>query len=135
MLESYRTCDSTFDENYRKEYVKLEDIKSFKSYAGDKKMVRKHLKDFNQNDFALLTKQNVYKLNWMSSRVWDKMPYDLYRAKSTQSNILAEQEKLIDGNRLVAVLNTSLFLILDYYGNRNGFYDSVMGAQLNTSAV
>ena len=46
MLESFRCCDSTFDELYRRELVRLEDISSFKRYAGTKKMVRKHLKDY-----------------------------------------------------------------------------------------
>lgn len=129
MLESFRTCDSTFDEHYRDEYVSLEGIESFKRYAGTKKMASKHLKDYTRSDFMCLTKQNIYKLNWVSSQAWDMMPYDLYLAKSQQSGILAEQVKLIDGDGRVAILNTSLFMILDYYGNRDGFYDSVMSEQ------
>ena len=40
--------------------------------------------------------------------------------------MLTAQMRMIDDDRCVAVLNTSLFLILDYYGNRDGFYDSLV---------
>lgn len=89
-------------------------------------MTHIHLKDYTKNDFILLTKQNIYKLNWIYSSIWDKMPYDQYLSKSQQSVILAEQMKLINSNKCISVLNTSLFLVLDYYGNKTGFYDSVV---------
>ena len=126
MLESFRCCDSTFDELYRSEFVRLEDISSFKRYAGTKKMASKHLKDYDQRDFMQLAKQNVYKLNWLHTRLWGKMAYNQYLSNCRQDGILAEQSKLIESDNVVAVLNTSLFLILDYYGNRDGFYDAVM---------
>ena len=31
------------------------------------------------------------------------------------------------------ILNTSLFFLLDYYGNRDGFYDSVIKNSKNNS--
>ena len=127
MMESFRTCNSTFDEKYRDEYVELEDIASFKRHAGTKKLASKHLKDYAQEDFEQLAKQNVYKLNWLGTQTWDGMPYGQYMTASRQERILAWQEELIGRSRCVCVLNTSLFLILDYYGNRDGFYDSVMG--------
>lgn len=126
MLESFRSCDSVFDEQYRHELVKLEDIKYFKRYVATKKMVRKHLKDYDKNDFMQLAKQNVYKLKWMYLGEWDKMPYSEYLSRSQQTSILTAQMRMIDDDRCVAVLNTSLFLILDYYGNRDGFYDSLV---------
>lgn len=127
MLESFRCCDSTFDELYRSELVRLEDISSFKRYAGTKKMARKHLKDYDKIDFMQLVKQNVYKLNWLHTRSWSKMTYGQYLSYCEQETILAGQLRLIEDDRMVAVLNTSLFLILDYYGNRDGFYDAVLG--------
>jgi len=36
------------------------------------------------------------------------------------------QQRLIQDNKKAAVLNTSLFFTLDYFGNQNGFFDSVM---------
>ena len=126
MLESFRSCDPVFDEQYRHELVKLEDIRHFKRYVATKKMVRKHRKDYDKNDFMQLTKQNVYKLNWLHTRLWGKMAYNQYLSNCRQDGILAEQSKLIESDNVVAVLNTSLFLILDYYGNRDGFYDAVM---------
>lgn len=130
MLESFRACDSVFDEEYKHEFVSLGDIKSFKSHVSTKKMARKHLKDYSRDDFVQLTRQNVYKLSLVCYQLWGGLPYDKYLSASQQRTILDEQITLIEGSRCVAVLNTSLFLILDYYGNRNGFYDAVIRACL-----
>lgn len=126
MLESFRACDSVFDEAYRYEYVKLEDIHTFKTYVGTKKLVRKHLKDYSKNDFQSLTKMNVYKLNTIISGIWSPMPYSQYLTDSQLSSVLEIQKNLIEDTRRVAVLNTSLFMMLDYFGNRDGFYDEIM---------
>lgn len=45
---------------------------------------------------------------------------------SQGSAILARQQEMTSTERKVCVINTSLFLMLDYFGNRDGFYDSVV---------
>lgn len=41
-------------------------------------------------------------------------------------NILECQIQKVSAERKVDVLNTALFIVLDYFGNRDAFYDSVV---------
>jgi hypothetical protein len=131
MFESFRACDAPFDPAFRTEYVSLPDIKAFKTYVGSKKMVRRHLKDYTQNDFELLTKMNIFKLGSLFSGEWEPIPYLKYLEYSSAQAILAKQEKSISSAGNIATLNTSLFLLVDYYGNRDGYYDRIINLQQN----
>lgn len=126
MLESYRDCDVPFDCNYQNEYVALEDIADFKQYVARKQMVRKHLDKYTDEDFNQLTRMNVYKLNLLTSGVWEALSYPDYQENSDPLLILDRQSGVIQDKKKLAILNTSLFLLLDYFGNQTGFFDHVV---------
>ena len=129
MLESYRDCDVPFDPNYQDEYVQIADIGLFKQHVGKKKMASKHLDKYTENDYNELTKMNVYKLNKIMNQHWDVMKYEDYLAASPALNILGYQTQIVSNEKKIAVLNTSLFFLLDFFGNQSGFYDKVMSLQ------
>ena len=54
------------------------------------------------------------------------LPYMEYRILSEQKKIVIYQEELTARTRNITVLNTTLFLLADYYGNRDRFYDAIM---------
>lgn len=70
--------------------------------------------------------QNVNKLNKICINTDDFFDYESYLYNSNQLNILKNEIEFMKKNNQIAVLNTSVFFALDYYGNKNGFYDYVM---------
>lgn len=126
MHESFRNCDIPFDPHYRKEYVFLKDISNFKKYVAQKKMVRKHLDKYTSDDFDQLTKMNIFKLNEIINHQWCALNYDEYLFISTANIIIEYQSQIVANDSKIAVLNSSLFFLLDYFGNKNGFYDRVV---------
>lgn len=73
-------------------------------------------------DINKLIKMNLFKLNYLSTGCWCTMDYQRYIINSTGSSIHLLETQELKNNKRIAVLNTSLFLILDYFGNKNGFY-------------
>jgi hypothetical protein len=132
MMESYRACNSVFDPDYRNEYVKIEEISRFKKYVNSKKLSGKHLKDYTREDFSALMRMNVYKLALLRKNQWQPVSYSEYCNLSESSALLDMQTSLIEAEEKIAVLNTSLFLLLDYYGNQNGFYEQTIMKTMNS---
>ena len=130
MMESYRACNCVFDPDYRNEYVKIEEITRFKKYVNSKKLSGKHLKDYTREDFSALMRMNVYKLALLRKNQWQPVSYSEYCNLSESSALLDMQTSLIEAEEKIAVLNTSLFLLLDYYGNQNGFYEQITAGLL-----
>lgn len=126
MLESFRDCDSPFDEKYRYEYVLLPEIPSFKQHVAGKQMVRRHLNRYTADDFEQIAKMNVYKLSTLNDKLWQSMPYSQYLICSQASNILDRQIALITTEGKLSVLNTAVYILIDYFGNQDGFYDKVV---------
>lgn len=126
MMESYRDCDSFFDENYRGARISIDDLTRYKQITERKRLASIHLSKFTKENFADLLRMNVYKLNAMLGGGWGGPAYQAYRALSDQDRIAAYQEALAASARCMDVLNTTLLLLTDYYGNRDGFYDSIV---------
>ena len=53
------------------------------------------------------------------------MKYNEYLNISNGLKILGCQHSCVSEKQLLYILNTSLFMVLDYYGNQNGFFDSI----------
>lgn len=126
MMESYKDCDSFEDDDYLTRVVSLDDIVKYKSIVGKRKMANKRIDSYTKKDFSLLTRQNVRKLISICLKSTELADYDLYVKESNQSNILHHEGDSIKRFRHVEVLNTATFFALDYYGNKNGLYDSIM---------
>jgi len=126
MMESYRDCDSFFDEAYRDNSVSIEDISDYKRIAGRKKLASVHIGKYTKENFSDLTKMNIYKLHKLTKNIWGEIPYDEYVNLSIAVEILNRQTQKIDTERSVDVLNTALFIATDHFGNRDGFYDTLV---------
>ena len=74
----------------------------------------------------MLTCQNVKKLGRICHVDGESMDYEMYIQKSNQTNILQHEIEFVKSLTQIAVLNTSVFFALDYYGNKDGFYDNIL---------
>lgn len=125
MMESYRDCDDFFDINYRNAQVCIDDIKNYKKITGRRRLANLRVDRFNKENFSDLLRMNIYKLNAMLGSGWVYPPYKEYQELSKQVKIALYQKELTTVTRCMDVLNTTLFLLADYYGNRGGFYDTL----------
>ena len=72
-------------------------------------------------------RMHVDKLAFMSGKENPYfLPYTEYLSFSPGEKIADIQKRSIMNDSVLHILNTSLFFLLDYYGNRDGFYDSVI---------
>lgn len=126
MMESFKDCDSFDDESYLTRGVFLNEIRNYKKIVCSRKMANKRIDSFLKKDYLQLMCQNVNKLNKICINTDDFFDYESYLYNSNQLNILKNEIEFMKKNNQIAVLNTSVFFALDYYGNKNGFYDYVM---------
>lgn len=125
MMESYRDCDTFFEDDYASAKVSIEELSTYKNRVAKKKLSSIHVDKYTKEQFSLLILQNLYKLNIIHRKIWDKPDYDTYLKCSDSECILSEEKNLIVNEKFLSVINTSLFMITDFYGNRNGFYDGL----------
>ena len=126
MMESYKDCDAFFDEAYKERTVDICDFVRYKSIITRKKIANVRMDRYTRENFDDLTRMNVYKLNYIRRDLWDAVSYDTYMELSEASEIVLSEAQFCDATHQVQVLNTALFLLLDYYGNRDGFFDQLM---------
>ena len=127
MIESYRDCNDFFDLEYENNCVELDKLKKYKYLVGKKKLCnKKKLADYSRLDFDLLTKMNIYKLNKIVNRLWLKCSYEEYSIISKQTKILENELEFVKNKNVISILNTLLFWMIDYFGNRNSFYDNIV---------
>ena len=128
MMESYRDCDDFFDNTYNNRLVSLDALFKNDGGKGYKALVNKRKKcnidgiDIQETEFNRLICMNVFKLNYLSIKQWQKPEYNDFRDYSDQTAILEKEREFISVNKAVSVLNTSLFFAIDYKGSE--FYDS-----------
>ena len=129
MMESFKDCDSFEDDSYLTREVSLPDVKQYKEIVGRRKMASKRIDGYSKGDFTMLTRQNVKKLGKICEAADESMDYETYIQESNQSKVLQREIEFISSLRKIAVLNTSVFFALDYYGNKDGFYDDTMKSE------
>ncbi len=125
MMESYRDCDHFFEDKYSETTVAINELSLYKSRVAHRDICRIHINEYTKENFTLLILQNIYKLNKIYSNNWNKLNYEEYMQYSDTCKILSKQHDMIKTTGLISVINTSLFLITDYYGNEENFYDSL----------
>ena len=54
---------------------------------------------------------------------WKWIDYNTYLDYCETIKILEKQKALVLQKEMIAVLDTSLFSLVDYFGNQNGYYD------------
>lgn len=126
MVESFRDCDDFFDPSYETASVPIERIPIYKQLVASRKLCRRHMKDFSQTQFESLSRMNVFKLAATYGLGFQGMDYQSFLAISTPVAIVSLETDTALRTGLLPVLNTSLFLPIDYFGNKNGYYDGVV---------
>lgn len=117
MLESYRDCDSFFDETYRNRFVAVAECGNYKEAVGKRGNANIRPKNYGEAGFSSLIKMNLWKLGLLCRGEWGGMTYDDYSNQCSKGAVIAErQEQLVTQEGKVAVLNTSLFFPVDYFG-------------------
>ena len=117
MMESYRDCDSFFDVTYRDRFVPIGECKFYKEAVGTKKNASLRPRSYGKSRFSSLIKMNLWKLGLLCRGEWGDMTYDDYINRCSQGWVIAKrQEQLVREEGKVAVLNTSLFFPVDYFG-------------------
>lgn len=125
MMESYRDCDNYFENEYASAIISILKLSSYKNHVAKKKLCSKHIDKYTKEQFSLLILQNLYKLNLICGHKWKKPNYKEYLEFSNSANILSKERTLAIKDNVLSVINTSLFMITDYFGNRNGFYEGL----------
>lgn len=125
MMESYRDCNDFFDDHYEDNMISIKEIVGYKRIVADRKLCRIHLDKYTRENFKLLILQNVFKLNKIINGKWIKPSFKDFTIISTMATILKKEKIYIENEKVMPVLNTSLFVLIDFFGNKNGFYDSL----------
>lgn len=126
MMESFKDADKFFDSNYEFTTVCIEDLHNYKNIVSKKALSKKRVDKLSAEDFSQLARMTAYKLNKVVNGTWSAPKYDEYRSLSNAKTVLLAEESFVATERKINVLNTSLFLIVDYFGNKNGFYDAII---------
>ena len=126
MMESYKDCNAFFDEEYRYTTVDITNFKKYKQIVSRKKIANVRMDKYTRENFDDLTRMNVYKLNYIRRDIWDSVSYNTYMELADAVEIADTEAQYCDKYHQVQVLNTTLFMLIDYYGNREGFFDNLM---------
>ena len=128
MMESYRDSDVFYDEQFIYNTIALADIPDYKKIVSSKHLGGYDIQNYSKENYADLMRMHVNKLAFMSglNEIYS-VPYNKYLSISLGEKIAAIQKRSILNDSVLHILNTSLFFLLDYYGNRDGFYDSIIG--------
>lgn len=124
MFESYRDCHTFFDDEYKTATIAVNDICQYKNLVHCRGL-RMGLSKFTSANFSSLALMNVYKANYINCGSWEKPTYTKYLASLNQVDIAEAEATIISQNGFISVLNCSLFILIDYYGNQDGFYDNL----------
>lgn len=124
MIESYRDCKSTFEEEYANKVIEIEKCIDYKKIVGERGNNR-NISSYSHDDFTDLICMNLYKLHWITKGNWSKMEYQQYR-DLIRTNLLFEKEKLSITHRgIVKVINSLLLFPVDYRGNTHGYFNNL----------
>ena len=135
MMESYKDADSFFDENYADNFIDISELNHYKEIVGQKMLCHKRLDTYTKDDLEKLILMNVYKLHYIFEYTWCGMNYHDFQHFSQVDRILNVQKDYIEKENKIGVLNTSLFLPVDYFGNESGFYNHLLESETSFAGV
>lgn len=144
MMESWRDANDVFDPDYQKALVSLDDLKLYKQLAGGKLLAgrkgslialgqNEEEREKSKRQFEQILRMMVFKLSHLHSGIWGGVDYRTYGLLSNGLNILDKEAALMRQQRIISVINTSLFAVMDYRGNMNGDFDRIMGETENAA--
>ena len=127
-MESFRDMDSFEDRGYVERFLAIINLvkkfggQGYKALVGQRS-VEKNPAKYSLEDCQMIMAGNVSKLSRIVDGVCRKMSYDEYMEKSAQDTILLKQCKFVNQYLVLGVINTSMFMVIDYKGR--GFYDAL----------
>ena len=116
MVESYRDCDDFFDPAFRDNFVALADLTTYKAIVGLRKHASLNLSKYDEPAFRSLMRMNIHKITSLTTNNWSMPTYLDYLTLSTSASIFHAQQQHITSSAALGVLNTTILLPLDYYG-------------------
>lgn len=129
MMESYRDCDDFFDDTYKDRVIDVTQLVHYKEFVSKKKLANYRIDDLQSQEYELLIKMNLYKLNHICEGKWSAFDYEDYLNMSNAHKVFEKQEKLVKTENYLSVLNTSLFFSIDFFGNQSGYFDKVINKE------
>lgn len=123
MMQSYKHFSKFPSAKYKDLDVYVCDCSRYKDTV-DKESCIKDLKRYNFELISQIVKHNVFKCNYILSQRYETVDYNDYR-NFDFSKILALQLLKIKNSEKLYVLNTSVFMIIDYL-NRDSMFKSIM---------
>ena len=128
MIESYKDCNDFFDKDYETEVIAIDKIVDFKEIVGKKKLSNVRVDKYNKDNIEKLIIQNIFKMNTICNSKWEMPEYIVYIDET--NNVLKCEKSIAINARQISVLNTSLFLVVDYFGDKDGFYTYLLNKAL-----
>lgn len=126
MVESFRDCDDFFDNNYSNAIIPIDKVKDYKKIVSSRKIASKHIEHLTRDNFIDLMRMNLFKLNKIINKKFEKTDYANFLTNYNQEKIAHKEATLIKNESIISVLNTLLFFPIEYFGNTNNFYDNII---------
>lgn len=121
MMESLRDANDFFDNNYANAKIFIEDKTAFTTYktiTGKTRLANKRVDCWTKENFCDLIRQNLFKLNQVCCQKWRMPPYKLYRTIMENHLVLKAEQKAYEREHILYVLNTSVLILLDHFGEQ-----------------
>lgn len=116
MMESFRDRDDFIDEKFMNKIVCINDFVKYKEIAGKCKLSSTHINNYKKEGFDEIIKSN---LNKASVKLFENKIFNYHNyLKFISAMSMFEKQCLYVAQGYVYVLNTSLFLLIDYFGER-----------------
>ena len=125
MIESYRDCNDFFDNYYRNNEIEITKLTEYKNIVYQKYPNHIPIDEYKKENFDKLICMNIYKLNYIINNKWDKLSFNDFHSIQP-IDILKNIKIIIHKRKTISILNTSLFFLLYYFGNRKNFYDIII---------
>ena len=125
MMEAFRDADAFFEDSYAERKIGLDDIPRYKAIVASRRLSGRDVAKYSDDQVMSLVKMAVFKLSAIFGQGWVPPSYEVYKAYVEASVILNKQIDCLMSHRELFVINSSLFLPLDYKGA--GVYRQIIG--------
>lgn len=127
MMEAYRDCDSFFEESYKDRVVPIAMLmhNAYKQLVSQRKVNGKLVKKLAESDFRDIVRCALYKYAFIMEMGWAIPPYQDFIKQLFPAILLGHERSALLADGLVKVINSSVLFVIDYKGNKDGFYDAL----------
>lgn len=127
MMEAYKDCDSFFEEKYKDRIVQIDDLmhNGYKRAVSQRKVCGRQIGRLSKSDFLDIVRCALYKYAFIIGMGWGAPAYPDFIAKLFPSVLLDAEKPDLIGKRVVNVIGSSVLFVIDYKGNKDGFYDEI----------